>query len=189
LCGAPDFREVAEVTELRLYTRVAATATLLALTLPSCGDGGSCGDGPGIDNTVASAERWVRVLSSPEAVDAEGTVDVDFEVAPVEGGLLEGSPEGETIAVHSSFLPGIEPGLSGQDHVYLALASKGLEREVVIYVVVRGADGNHRFPGDCMSDGEELLRQRLGDKYDERLDSLIGSTDRDRILRLLGASP
>jgi len=97
--------------------------------------------------------------------------------------------EGETIAVHSSFLPSIERGLSGQDHVYLALASKGLEREMVIYVVVRGADGNHRFPGDCMSDEEELLRQRLGDKYDERLDSVIGSTDRDRILRLLGASP
>jgi hypothetical protein len=173
---------------LRVSSRrwVGATAAFLALTLRSCGGGGSCGNGPGIDNTVASAERWVRVLSSPEAVDAEGTVDVDFEVAPVEGGLHEGSPASETLAVHSSFLPGIEQGLSEQDHVYLALASTGLEREMVIYVVVRGADGSHRFPGSCMSEGEELLRQRLGDKYDERLDSVIGSTDRDRILALLG---
>lgn len=160
-------------------------AFLASLTLSSCGSGGLCGEGPGIDNMLASVERWVRVVSSPETADAEGTVETSFEVVPVEGERDEGSPRVETIAVHTSFLPGIEQGLDDQDDVFLALTSKGLEREMVSYVVVRGADGSHHFVGECVSGGEELLRQRLNGRYEAAIDAVIGLTDRQRIQALL----
>ena len=165
---------------------IPVTAALLAsLTLCGCGGFGSCGDGPGIDNTLASVERWVRVVSSPKATEAEGTVEMNFEVVPVDAERDEGSRRVETIAVHASFLPGVEQGLDEHDDVFLALASTGLEREMVGCVVVRDADGNHHLVGDCMSSGEEGLRQRLKGRYDGTLNSVIGLTDRQRIKALL----
>ena len=51
----------------------------------------------------------------------------------------EGSPRTETVAVVSSFLPGIEDGLAAQNDVFLTFSSEGLEREMVAYVIVRAA--------------------------------------------------
>jgi hypothetical protein len=67
------------------------------------------------------------------------------------------------------------------------LASKGLEREMVSYVIVRGADGSHHVVGECLADGEELLRQRLDGSYDAAIGAVIGVTDRRQIQTLLSS--
>jgi hypothetical protein len=166
--------------------RLVLTASLLtSLALSDCGR--SCGESVGIDSLLASAQRWVRVLSSPEVPDADGTVEMSFEVVPVATGGEEGSPRAETIAVHPSFLPGIKECLESHEDVFLALASKGLEREMVSYVIVRGADGSHHVVGECLADGEELLRQRLDGSYDAAIGAVIGVTDRRQIQTLLSS--
>ena len=161
------------------------SALLAVIAVPGCGPGTCAGDGSGVDNALASAERWVRVLSIPEGATGEGTVEVDFQVVPVDVAHREGSPRRETVAVPSSFLSGVEDDLAAQDDVFLALASKGLEREMVAYVIVRGADGSHQFVGECSQADEEFLRERLGGRYDATIDAVIGMTDRDRIKRML----
>jgi hypothetical protein len=140
--------------------------------------------GPGVDNTLASAERWLRVLSMPESATGEGTPDVDVQVVPVDAAQSEGTPRTETIAIHSSFLPGIEDGLAAQDDVFLALASRGLEQETVAYVV-RDADGSHHFAGECAQSDEEFPRERLDGRYDAAIDAVIGMTHRHRIKVIL----
>ena len=141
-----------------------------------------------MDNTLASAERWLRVLSMPEGAIREGTENVDFDVVPVDADQREGSPLTATVAVHPSFLPGIEDGLAAQDDVFLALASNGLEREGVAYVIVRGADGSHHLAGgECAHGDEEFLRSRLDGSYDATLDAVIGMTDRHGIERILAS--
>jgi hypothetical protein len=166
---------------------VSIAATFLAvLILPSCS--GGCGEGPGADNIVAYVERWVRVLSSPGGEGGEGgegTIQIELDVVPVHEGGLEGTPRLEQVAMHSSFLPGIQDAMDDGDHVFLAFMSEGLERELVSYGVARSADGGHRFVGGCMEEGEELLRDRLGSDYDATIEQVIGSTGPDRILRLL----
>lgn len=135
---------------------------------------------------VASAERWLRVLSWPGAGSAEGTSSIDLDVASVRPGRLEGRPQIESIFLHSSFVPGIHGAIGRGDAVYLALVSEGLEHEMVSYVIAVSADGEHHFVGDCTSEGEALLRERLGSAYDATMTSVIGSTDREQILALLG---
>lgn len=162
-----------------------AVALLAVVVIPGCGTGTCAGDGPGVDNTLASAKSWVRVLSMPEGATGEGTRDVDFQVVPVDVAHREGSPRTETLAVPSSFLPGIEDALAAQDDVFLALASTGLEREMVAYVIVRGTDGSHQFVGECAQGDEEFLRGRLDGRYDATIDAVIGMTDRDHIKRTL----
>lgn len=171
-----------------MFAGIGATATLLAcLTMPSCGE--PCGDdGPGVDNMVASAERWLRVASRTTLPDGDGTVDADLEVIEVRTDRSEGPRHGETIAVHSWFIPGIEEALAEGDSVYLALSSTGLEREMVSYVIARDSDGDHRLVGRCMSEGEALLRDRLGSAYNARMAEVIGSTDGEATLSLLGAT-
>jgi hypothetical protein len=120
-----------------------------------------------------------------EVVTREGTQNVDFQVVPVDEAHREGSPRTETVAVHSSFLLGIEDGLAAQDDVFLALASRGLEREMVAYVVVRGAGDSHHFPGECAQRDEEFLRDRLDSRYDATIDAVIGMTDRHRIMEIV----
>jgi hypothetical protein len=134
---------------------------------------------------VASAERWVRVLSSPGSLEGEGTIVTDLDVVPVDAGGSEGRPRLESIAMHGSFLPGIHPAMGEGDAVLLALASEGLEREMVSYAIARTADGEHRFLGKCVAVGETLLRDRLGSGYDTAMEKVTGSTDADQILSLL----
>jgi hypothetical protein len=134
-----------------------------------------------MDGALASAERWVRVLSVSGGATGADTQGVNFRVVPVDVAQREGPPRTETVAVHSSFLPGIEEGLAAQDDVFLALASKGLEREMVAYVIVRGAGDSHHFPGECWQSFEDFLRERLDGRYDPTIDAVIGMTDRHRI--------
>lgn len=158
---------------------------LAGALLAGCGEG-TCGSGPGVDGGMASAERWVRVLSVPAMV-GEGTIEVPLQVVAVDQAHDEGPPRTERVGVHASFMASIEEGLAHHDDVFLALASTGLERELVSYVVVRGSDGSHRLEGICQ--GESFLRARLGDGYDAAIDAVIGQRHPARILRALGATP
>jgi hypothetical protein len=164
-------------------------AVFLATTVVAGCDrsGGPCGDGPGIDNTLASTERWLRVVSPPRPTDVVGTVERDFEVVAVGVDGDEGAQQVETIAIHTSFLRGIEQGLAGKEDVFLGLAREGLERELVTSVIVRSSEGGHRFVGECTADAEELLRERLDGHYDPTIDALIGLTGGEQIRELLGS--
>jgi hypothetical protein len=165
---------------------VTTVACLAVVVLPSCSDCGN--DGPGVDNMVATAERWVRVLSSPGRREGEGTIVAELDVVPVSADGAEGRPRLERIAVHSWFLDGIDDAMGAGDAVFFAMSSEGLEREMVSYVIARTANGEHRFLGDCVAEGEVLLRDRLGSGYDSTMEKVIGSTDADRILSLLEAT-
>jgi hypothetical protein len=137
---------------------------------------------------VASAERWLRVAAPATLPDGDGTVEASLEVMEVHEDRSEGPRHRETIAVHSGFASGIEEALADGDSVYLSLSSAGVEREMVSYVVAVDPDGEHRFVGRCMGEGQALLKNRLGNAYDTRMDRVIGSTDSETILSLLGAS-
>lgn len=163
---------------------IVAVALMTVLVVPGCATE-ACGEGPGVVNTLASAERWLRVLSTPESATGEDTQDVTFQAVPVDATQSEGPPRTETIAVHSSFLPGIEDGLATHHDVFLALASRGLEREMVSYVVVRGDDDSHHLLGECGQSQEDFLRKRLDGKYDVTIDAVIGVTDRQDIEKIL----
>ena len=171
----------------RTFARIGATATVIAcLTMPACG---GCGDdGPGVDNMVASAERWLRVAAPAMLPDGDGTLEADLEVIEVREDRSEGPRHREVIAVHSWFASGIEEAFAGGDSVYLALSSAGAGRETVSYVIARDPDGRHRFVGRCMGEGQALLKDRLGTEFDARMEEVIGSTDSEAILGLLGAS-
>jgi len=117
-----------------------------------------------------------------------GRLTPTLEVIEVHGDRSEGPRHGETVAVHSWFTAGIEEALADGDSVYLARGSTGLEREMVSYVIARDPDGDHRFVGRCMSEGESLLRDRLGSAYNARMAEVIGSTDAEATLSLLGAT-
>ncbi len=161
-----------------------AVAFLVVMAFPGCGPGVCGADGPGVDGMLASAERWVRVLSI-EGTTGEDPLEVELQVVPVDAAHREGSPSNEAVAVPSSFLSGIEDGLAAQDDVFLALASKGLERETAAYVIVRGADGGHHFVGECSQRDEDFLRESLGGRYDATIELVIGMTGRDRLERIL----
>jgi len=59
---------------------------------------------------------------------------------------------------------------------------------MVSYIIARDPDGEHRFVGRCMGEGQTFLRERLGSAYDARMEEVIGSTDAETILSLLGAT-
>lgn len=144
-----------------------------------------CSEGPGFDNALASVERWVRVISLAETPSGDGTVKVAFRVVDVANATTEGPPHPEAIAVHETFLPDIRDGLESDDDVYLMIASSDFVRPMVSTVMVRDTGGSHHFVGYCAFEGEQLLRQRLGDHYDAVLETLIGLTSRRDILSLL----
>lgn len=166
----------------RFVTTVACVAALVPPGCSSCGD-----DGPGVDHMVATAERWLRVLSLPDSLEGDGTIVTEIDVVPVHAGEAEGRPRLERIAVHSSFLDEIHEAIGDGDAVFLAMSSEGLVREMVSYVIARTAEGQHRFLGECVAEGEILLRDRLGNTYNTTMEKVIGSTDADEILSLLGA--
>ena len=167
----------------RIVTMLACLAILVPPGCSSCGD-----DGPGVDNMVATVERWLRVLSSAGPLEGEGTIVTEFDVVPINADGAEGRPHLERIAVHSSFLDGIDEATGEGDAVFLAMSSEGLVREMVSYVIARTAKGQHRFLGECVAEGEILLRDRLGNGYNTAMEQVIGSTDADEILSLLGAT-
>ena len=166
---------------------VVACLIVLSSIVGACGRGSACGDGPGADNVVAGATRWVLVKSMTDAA-GQGTLQVSMVVVPVAADKSEGSPGSELITIHSSFLPGIHDALAGHKAVFLAFTSvdAGSEAEVY-YVIVRGQDGVHHFVGKC--NGEQLFRERFGGSYDSTIDSIIGLTDRARIAQIIGCPP
>ena len=121
-----------------------------ALAAPTVGSCTPCGDtdGPGVDNMLASAERWVHVLSWPSVGASEHTDTVQLDVAPVAPDGTDGRPRVEAISLHGSFVPGIGDAMSRGDAVYLAMASEGLDREVVFYVLGVTAERDHRLIGE-----------------------------------------
>lgn len=168
---------------------VATVILLIAIAGPLLGGCTSCGDidGPGVDNMLATAERWVHILSWGDIGVSEGTDPIELDVAPVHRDGLEGQPRVESISLHVSFLPDIDDAIGEGDSVYLAMASEGLEREMVSYVITVTADGDHRLLGECVAEGEMLLRERLKDRYDDVMSQVIGSTGPRRILRMIEA--
>jgi hypothetical protein len=145
--------------------------------------------------SLASVERWLEVRStSPELVDPSiqlggrtVTVDLDLEpfVASAEG--RTGARETVPIAIHSSMLPGIDWALRSGGRALLALGSRGLERELVLYTLVRHPNGSHFFAGHCQFQSlTSPLKHLLGARYDSVINRVIGKTDPQRILAAFG---
>jgi hypothetical protein len=176
---------------MRIFDRrpIAATILLIGVVVPWFGACTSCSDmdGPGVDNTLATAERWLHVLSWRDMGVSEGTDKIELDLAPVRPDGLDGRPQVESISLHRSFMPSIEDAIGEGDAVYLAMASHGLEREMVSFVVAVTAEGDHRLLGECAGEGEALLRERLEGRYDDVMSSVIGSTGRRRIVWMIEA--
>jgi hypothetical protein len=163
--------------------RVGLGVVLLALVLPvGCRE--ACLDGPGISNTLASVDRWIRVISINGDPAGDGTSDVQMEVTSVTPGV-EGPPHSETISIHSVFAEGLQDALDEGSDAFVAL-SRGPNGEIASYVVVRDEDGAHHLPG-LSCDQEGFLRDRLGARYDDTLDAIIGVTSAKQIKSALAA--
>jgi hypothetical protein len=159
----------------------ALLVTLLPACSPSCG-----GDRAGPVNSLATAERWVRVVDIVEPPGGAGTNVIDLEVVAVDASQREGAVHTGSVAVHSDFMDGMTEGLADGGDVFLGLASKGLEREQVAYVIVRGVDGAHHLVGgDCAASDEAFLRDQLGDRFEATMEALIGVSEVPRIRALL----
>lgn len=166
--------------------RVGLGVVLLALLLPvGCRE--ACPDGPGISNTLASVDRWVRVISINRDPAGEGTSDVRMEVTSVTPGV-EGPPHSETISIHSVFAEGLQDALDEGSDAFVALSRVpgGPNGEIASYVMVRDGDGAHHLPG-LSCDQEGFLRDRLGARYDDTLDAIIGVTSSKQIKSALAA--
>ena len=75
-------------------------------------------------------------------------------------------------------LPGIDWALRSGGRSFLALGSKGLDRELVLFTVVRHPDGSHFFAGHCQFEGlTRPLKHQLGARYDSVMRKVIGETD------------
>ena len=110
---------------------------------------------------------------------------LDLVVRPVGEGGVTGPATRERVAIHDSFIGDIDSALGDGSDVFLAIASEGLVREEVIFVVARN-DGTHGFLGGCWSEsGGAWLRELLGARYDSAMRRIIGLTDREAIYRVL----
>lgn len=128
----------------------------------------------------------MRVVSLLSAPGGDGTLEVGADIASVDPGPEEEPPVRGTITLHQEALDEVEAGLRDGDQVYLAMASEGLEREMVAYVIVLHSDGTASLGGDeCIEEGQASLRERLGDDHDAVITSVIGLRDREQILERL----
>jgi hypothetical protein len=153
----------------------------------------SCDECGGPFAGLTTVERWVEILAPAEEfadedlIDASRSVVVDTRVVPVRSISSVGTPRTEPIDFHASYFPGIEWALTTGGRVFLALASEGLEREMVSYVLIRTAAGEHFFAGGgAFATFTDPFRRLLGDRYDSALDTLVGMTQRREIEDLLG---
>jgi hypothetical protein len=157
---------------------------VLAFLIPGCGQS-ACPDGPGISNTLATAERWVRASSIARGPTSEGTHEVEMDVVTItpDG---EGSVHPEAVLIHSDFVDGLEAALDHGSDASIALTQYPgrPNEEIASYVLVRDADGAHHLLGvGC--DSEEFLREQLGTRYDGTLDSIMGVTSSEQIEQAL----
>lgn len=158
------------------------------------GSGPECShvDGAGLDNLMATAEGWLEVVSPAKEFadqslqDTVRTLLVDIHVRPVEDLSHEGEATLEPIAIHPSFLAGLDWAMTNHARAFLAMVSFGVQREMVDYVIIRPADGQAFFVGECAYRQTTFLREVLGTAgADQFIDRLIGMTGQRKILRML----
>jgi hypothetical protein len=167
----------------RFLFEVILGLAVLAFLIPGCGQ--TCPDGPGISNTLATVERWVRVGSIAGRPASDGTHEVEMDVATITPNG-EGPVHSEAVLIHSDFVDGLEAALDDGSDAFIALTQYPgrPNEEIASYVLVRDADGAHHLPGlGC--DSEDFLREQMGTRYDETLDSIIGVTSREQIKQAL----
>lgn len=165
----------------------------------ACGEDGP-GEGPGAVENLAVAERWLEVRSVTEEMRQfetneafenvlEGATQVlELHVSdPKEGSTDQAeATRVESVAIHTSYIAGIDSTLDGGGRVFLALASKGLIREMVAFTLVRPLKSGSYFAGLCQYESlTRPLQTLLGDRYEDALTSIIGVTDRDAIIQTL----
>ncbi len=158
---------------------------------------GACTE-DGIDSgsalgVLASAETWLRVMGLGDGVSAAGysptsgrTEALPLRVRDVGAGGAVGDIHELTVSIHTSMVPGIAWGLDHAAEVDVALASEGLDEELVAFTVVRPPDGEVFFPGECEYKGlTQPLRARFGDELAAKVASIVGVVGHDAILGLL----
>jgi hypothetical protein len=170
--------------------RIVLAALLSSCALMACAGTDACGEGPGPENWVAGAERWMvlgpSALDGVEIPDEDRTLTVSVDAAPVADAAHHGAFTTTTVAIHDSFVPDVRAALEDGATVWLALASTGLEGELVSYSLARFPDGSHRLLGDdCADPANEFLQQRLGDSFDERMEAIVGLTGQRTIAEAL----
>jgi hypothetical protein len=179
-----------------------------ALTATACGTGtqvagdpaedlGACQIEGHVDHAeaapfVAGVKRWLTVEGTgsanlaDSAAPLEDVRNVSVELSVTEVGS-ETSAHLETITIHNTMLPAIDWALANEATVHLGLGQGGDGEEEVLLTLVTEATGSHFFGGNCQFDGlTSPLRAHLGARYDETMEQLIGMTDGDEILKLLG---
>lgn len=154
---------------------------------------GEPGEGPGPVNAIAVVERWLEVHSVTDEMRALET-DEAFEAVPTATKVLQLEvselPDGyiarEPVAIHSSYIPGIDATLDAGGRVFLGLASEGLERETTAFALARPTESPSYFAGICQFEAlTQPLRESLGDEYETALTSIIGITDPNEIAETL----
>jgi hypothetical protein len=140
------------------------------------------------------AERWVEIDSIPSGVSvldtaSEGrTVAIDLAVKEYDlaTDTFPGNAAKVPIAIHTSMLPGAAWAISEGGRVFVTLASKGLEREMVAYTLVKPSAGSYFFAGECQFESLTApLRQSLGSRYDSVMENIIGVTDANEMVALV----
>jgi hypothetical protein len=167
---------------------VAAGAAFALVKLAPCAFADSRSSTDGI---LATAERWLEVEQPVPDVhgmlpDGNGLARVELLVRHLDAdGVTSSTVVAEGVAIDDVFLRQIRPALDDGSRVFLALASKGLVREMVAYVVARRTDGTHRFLSGCGIDLTAETRDMLGSRFDAAIRQVIGLTDRADIFRVL----
>jgi hypothetical protein len=148
--------------------------------------------------TLAVAEQWVEIDSIPSGVSVPATASSGRTVAiglavkkydPATDSF-PGTAAKAPIAIHTSMLPGAAWAVSEGGRVFVALASEGLEREMVAYTLVKPAAGSYFFAGECQFQSLTApLRQSLGSRYDSVMENAIGVTDANEIVALVEGPP
>ena len=168
-----------------MWPRIVFAVLLGGSGLTACAGTDPCGEGPGPLNWLADAERWLIVdlsaLNDIEIPDEDRTLNVDVEAAPVTDADHHGTFTTTTVTIHDSFVADIQGALDDGATVWLALSTVE-----VSYPLARLPDGTHRLLGDhCVDPANEFLQQRLGASFDERMEAIVGLTDRQQIAKLL----
>jgi hypothetical protein len=175
----------------------AAVGDELAQRFGECSYAGDVDSAPPVE-FLGIAERWVEIDSIPSAVSVPATASEGRTVA-IGLAVKEYDPATDTfpgnaakvpIAIHTSMLPGAAWAISEGGRVFVALASKGFEREMVAYTLVKPAAGSYFFAGECQFQSLTApLRQSLGSRYDSFMESIIGVTDAKEIVALVEGPP
>ncbi len=178
---------------------VAALIVALVFSVSCASDAevyGGCG-GDGGESVepaafVSEVERWLEVGSITDemhAYESDDTIQTGTtETIPVAVEAVEGSggQDLESLTLHTSMIPGIVATLDRGGAVFLGLSSEGVEEELVFFALARPEDEGSYFTGRCSYRSlTEPLRERLGEDFEVALDSVIGITDDDRIVRAL----